>query len=196
MSEEVIDARQLVDGVFEEHLGVVQLGRDRVAADIAELGEDLAHALRSGGKLLVFGNGGSAADAQHFAAELVGRFSRPRPGLPAIALTTNTSALTAIANDFAFEDVFSRQVEALCRQPDIVVGISTSGNSENVVRGLAAAEARGARTWALTGANGGRVADAAGRCVCVPSESTARVQEVHITVIHAVSAIVDLLVGQ
>jgi D-sedoheptulose 7-phosphate isomerase len=152
---------------------------------------DIAAAIDGGGKLLVFGNGGSAADAQHFAAELVGRFKRPRPALPALALTANSSIVTAIANDFSFDEVFARQVEALCHPADVVVGISTSGAAPSVARALAVARQRGARTWALTGGSGGVVADAAEHELLVPSAVTARVQEMHITIIHAVSALLD-----
>ena len=136
------------------------------------------------GKLLTFGNGGSAADAQHIATELTVRFTRNRRALPAIALTTDTSALTAIGNDFGFEELFARQVEALCRKGDVVIGISTSGNSENVVRGLAKAKELGATTVALGGGDGGRMVEFADHAILVPSTHTARIQEMHILIGH------------
>ena len=180
-----------LEAIFEEHAAVAVASRAQLLPGIAELAAQVMAALGAGGKLLVFGNGGSAADAQHFAAELVGRFSRARRGLPAVALTTDSSVLTAIANDFSYDDVFARQVEALCGSRDIAIGISTSGTAESVARGLAAARRRGARTWALTGAAGGRVAEAAEFELRVPSAVTARVQEMHILIIHAVSELVD-----
>lgn len=148
-------------------------------------------AFAAGGKLLVFGNGGSAADAQHFAAELVGRFERERAALPAIALTTDTSVLTSIGNDYAFDRVFVRQIEALGRAGDVAFGISTSGASANVLAALAAANARGLVTIALTGRDGGPIGRVAAIHVNVPDYSTARVQEVHTTLIHAMCDLVE-----
>jgi D-sedoheptulose 7-phosphate isomerase len=180
-----------LDAIFEEHLAVAGASRSQLIPVVAQLAAQLSEALEAGGKLIVFGNGGSAADAQHFAAELTGRFLRTRPALPALALSVNSSTLTAIANDFAYEAVFERQVQAFCGPSDLVVGISTSGTAESVARGLRAAGARGAQTWALTGADGGVVGEAAAHTLCVPSSVTARVQEMHITIIHAVSELVD-----
>jgi D-sedoheptulose 7-phosphate isomerase len=145
----------------------------------------------NGGQVLLFGNGGSAADAQHFAAELVGRFARTRRALPAIALTADTSVLTAVANDGSFESVFVRQIEALGRPGDLAVGISTSGASANVLAGLRAAKARGLHTVAFTGCDGGLIGSAVDLHVNVPSSVTARVQEVHRTLIHAVCELVE-----
>ena len=156
---------------------------DAVAAIVA--------ALRGGGKVLVFGNGGSASDAQHFAAELVGRFACERRALAAIALTTDTSVLTSVANDYAFERVFARQVEAIGRRGDIAFGISTSGESPNVVAGLEVARARGIDTIALTGCDGGAVGRAAAIHLNVASSATARVQEVHRTLLHVVCELVE-----
>jgi D-sedoheptulose 7-phosphate isomerase len=181
----------LLGAIFDEHLATHERTRDELLGDIMDLARDLGDALEQGGRLVVFGNGGSAADSQHFAAELVGRFDRPREPLPAIALTTDTSALTAIGNDFDYGEVFARQVRAHVRGPDLVVAISTSGRAESVVRGAEAARIRGARTWGLTGEGGGRLAGAVDRCLRVPSRVTARIQEVHITVIHAVCALLD-----
>jgi len=162
-----------------------------VAGDIERAGALLVDVVGGGGKVLAFGNGGSAADAQHFVAELVGRFERTRRGWPAVALTVDTSVLTAVANDFGFDAVFARQVEALGRPGDLAVGITTSGNSPNVVRGLEAAKARGLRTIALTGGDGGAAGRLAEVHVNVPETVTARVQEAHITVLHLWCAMVD-----
>jgi D-sedoheptulose 7-phosphate isomerase len=168
--------------------------KTRFALDTASadrLASELVRALRGGKKLVVFGNGGSAADAQHFAAELVGRFESERPALPAIALTTNTSALTAIANDYGYEDVFARQAQALVQAGDVVVGISTSGNAQSVLKGLEEAKRLKAWTAALTGMTGGKLKGAVDCCVTVPSQRTAHIQECHIALIHAICACVD-----
>jgi D-sedoheptulose 7-phosphate isomerase len=191
MAGEVAARTDRVRTILDEHLEVARRSRADLPEAIAELADALASALAGGGKLLTFGNGGSAADAQHFAAELTGHFLIERAPLAAIALTTDTSALTAIGNDYAFADVFARQVTALAGPGDLVIGISTSGGAENVVRGLEAARARGAATWALTGGTGGRVGQIADRAIVVPSTATARIQEMHITVIHAVCALLD-----
>ena len=148
-------------------------------------------AFGSGGKLLAFGNGGSAADAQHLAAELVGRFARERAAMPAVALTTDASVLTGIGNDYGFERVFVRQIEALGRAGDVAFGISTSGASANVLAAVVAANARGLTTVALTGRDGGAIGRAAGIHVNVPDLSTARVQEVHRTLIHAICELIE-----
>jgi D-sedoheptulose 7-phosphate isomerase len=180
-----------VTAIFDDHLAAAQRTRATLMATVADLGADLCAALDRGGKLVVFGNGGSAADAQHFAAELTGHFLSDRGPLPAIALTVDTSALTAIANDYSYADVFARQASALCGPDDLVVVISTSGRAESVIRGAEAARTRGARTWALTGGTGGRLAEIADRSLVVPSAETARIQEMHITAIHAVCALID-----
>ena len=160
------------------------------ANQIERMVELIVAAYRSGGKVVLFGNGGSAADAQHIAGELMGRFKLERMALPAIALTANTSILTALANDYGFGTVFSRQVEALVNAGDVVIGISTSGNSPNVIKALKAAKAKGAVTIGLTG-GGGRLAGAADLTVAVPSESTPRIQEAHITIGHIVCELVE-----
>jgi len=158
---------------------------------IARAGDVLVEVLRAGGQVLAFGNGGSAADAQHFVAELVGRFERRRRGFPAVALTTDPSIVTAVSNDFGFDAVFARQIEALGRAGDLAVGITTSGTSPNVVRGLEAATARGLRTIALTGNDGGVAGRLAEVHVNVPAAVAARVQEAHMTVLHLLCAVVD-----
>jgi D-sedoheptulose 7-phosphate isomerase len=157
---------------------------DRVAALLIE-------SYRGGGKVLVFGNGGSAADAQHLAGELIGRFKRERRPLAASALSVDPSVVTCIANDYSFDDLFSRQVEALASAGDVVVGYTTSGSSENVVRGLAAARAAGAATVLFTGGAEGAAAANADHVLAVPSTSTARVQELHLLLMHLVVDQVD-----
>jgi D-sedoheptulose 7-phosphate isomerase len=169
---------------------IAQLERDMVPL-IAEMGILLTAALNHGNKLLVMGNGGSAADSQHFAAEIVGRFKLERRALPAIALSTDTSILTAIGNDYGFDAVFSRQVEALAAPGDIVVGISTSGNSPNVLKALNMAKARGCRTIGLLGKDGGSIKAACDLALVVPTEDTPRIQEGHITIIHIVCDLVE-----
>ncbi len=160
-------------------------------AEAERLASEIVRALKSGKKLVIFGNGGSAADSQHFAAELVGRFEKERPGLAAIALTTDTSALTAIGNDFSYDEVFSRQVQALVQPGDVVIGISTSGNSKSVLNGVEEAKKRKAWTAALTGMTGGKLKGAVDCCVTVPSQRTAHIQECHIALIHAICVIID-----
>jgi D-sedoheptulose 7-phosphate isomerase len=147
--------------------------------------------LRAGGKLLVFGNGGSASDAQHVAAELVGRFQHERVALAAVALTTDTSVLTSIGNDYAFDRIFARQIDALGRPGDVALAISTSGGSPNVVAALASARRLGLRTVALTGRDGGEAGRASEIHINVPAESTARVQEVHRTLLHVICELVE-----
>jgi len=161
------------------------------ARPLAAAAAAIVESVKGGGKLLVFGNGGSASDAQHVAAELVGRFQRERAAIASIALTTDTSVLTSIANDYAFDRVFARQVEALGLRGDVALGISTSGSSPNVVAALESATARGLVTIALTGRDGGAVGRAAAIHVNVPSTSTARVQEVHRTLLHVLCDLVE-----
>lgn len=158
---------------------------------IAEMAAMLTDTFTSGGKLLVMGNGGSAADAQHFAAEIVGRFKLERRALPAVALSTDTSILTAIGNDYGFEVVFSRQVEALAAPGDVVVGISTSGNSPNVLKAFHVARERDCRTIGLLGRDGGSIKAACDLALVVPSDDTPRIQEGHIAVIHIVCDLVE-----
>lgn len=160
-------------------------------ASAEKLASKITHSFKNGGKLLIFGNGGSAADAQHMAAEFVGRYMNERRALPAIALTTNTSALTAIGNDYGHERTFARQVEALASKGDIAIGISTSGNSPNVVAAMDAARARGAVTAALVGAKECKLDSAADIVLKVPSDVTPRIQEMHILLIHTICEMVE-----
>ena len=161
------------------------------ARPVLDAAAAIAEAIRRGGKVLLFGNGGSAADAQHVAAEFVGRFERERRALAAIALSTDTSVVTAIGNDYGFDRIFARQVEALGRPGDVAIGISTSGRSPNVVAGLEAARRLGLKTVALTGRDGGAVGAAAAIHINVPSGSTARAQEVHRTLLHVICDLVE-----
>ena len=161
------------------------------AQPVLDAAAAITGALKAGGKLLLFGNGGSAADAQHVAAELVGRFERERAALAAVALTTDASVLTSVANDYGFARIFARQVEALGRAGDVAVAISTSGTSANVIEGLREAQARGLRTVAVTGRDGGALGALAEIHINVPHETTCRVQEVHMTLLHAICEIVE-----
>ncbi len=172
---------------------VLERFAETAAADIARVAALVAERFRAGGKLLAFGNGGSAADAQHLAAELVNRFQRDRPPLAAVALTTDTSALTAIANDFGFDRVFAKQVQALARPGDVAVGISTSGRSPNVLEGLRAAREAGCLCVGLTGAEGGPMAEMCDHLFRVPARSTPRIQEAHVAWIHALCDLVDAI---
>ena len=183
--------RARVDKVFEATILLHERVRQMELTPVTRAAEVIAAAFARGGRLLVFGNGGSAADAQHMAAELVGRFARERRALPALALTTDTSVLTSVANDYSFERVFVRQIEALGRPGDVAFGISTSGSSANVLEAITAARAARLQTVALTGRDGGRVGAAAEIHINVPDASTARVQEVHRTLIHVICELVE-----
>ncbi len=187
-SDHVVRVRERVEGSLRAKRRLLEDGRPETVARIADM---LVECFRGGGQLLVFGNGGSAADAQHIAAEFVGRYLRDRPGLPALALPTNSSATTAISNDYGFAEVFARQVEAFGRPGDVALGISTSGDSENVVRALEVARREGLGTVALTGAAGNRMEAVAELCVAVPEAETPHVQECHILLGHIVCEIVE-----
>jgi D-sedoheptulose 7-phosphate isomerase len=169
---------------------------DALAAPIAAAAERMVHCLRHDGKILACGNGGSAADSQHFAAELLNRFEMERPGLAAMALTTDSSTLTSIANDYDFEQVFSKQVRALGHKNDLLLAISTSGNSKNVLAAMLAAHENGMNVIALTGRNGGKMAENLHPDdihICVPAQSTARIQEVHLLTLHCLCDAIDCL---
>jgi D-sedoheptulose 7-phosphate isomerase len=158
---------------------------------ISEVGIAMRDCIRQGGKILLCGNGGSAADSQHIAAEIVGRFKKERKGLPSIALTTDTSILTSVGNDYGYDYIFARQVEALCRPEDILIGLTTSGNSANVVRAIEAANEIGATTIGLTGGSGGKLNDLCKYNIVVPSNVTARIQEAHIFIGHSLCEILE-----
>jgi D-sedoheptulose 7-phosphate isomerase len=175
---------------LDEHLAVAQAVR-RLLPSVARVARAVIAAYESGGRVVAFGNGGSAADAQHLAAELVGRYRRERRALAAISLATDPSVVTSIANDYSFEDLFARQVEALAGPADVVVGVTTSGRSENVVRGLVAARAVGATTVLLSGGDGRPASDHADHALVVPSDTTARVQEMHLLLLHLIVDQVD-----
>jgi D-sedoheptulose 7-phosphate isomerase len=160
---------------------------------VIKAAECIFDSVQRGGKLLVFGNGGSAADAQHLAGEFVGRFTKDRPPLPAIALTTDTSAMTAIGNDYGFDHVFARQVTAMGVKPDVVVAISTSGRSPNVLNGVKAASDKDLTTIAFSGGDGGPLAKMADISIIVPSVSTPRIQECHITLVHIMCEVLETL---
>jgi len=162
-----------------------------VVATVARVSNVLVDAFRQGNKLFLFGNGGSAADAQHIAAEFVGRFAFDRPPLPALALSVNASCVTAIGNDYGFNVVFSRQLEALGRPGDVAIAITTSGNSENVLCAVLAAKKLGLHTVGITGCTGGKLKGAVDFCICVPSSETPRIQECHILVGHIISELVE-----
>jgi D-sedoheptulose 7-phosphate isomerase len=178
--------------IFEESANLKKEFVYEYAEDIVNLGMLIGKRLKLGNKLLICGNGGSAADSQHFAAEVVGRFEKERKGFSAIALTTDTSALTAIGNDYGFDKIFSRQVEAFGQKGDILIGISTSGNSKNVIEAVKVAKGLGIFTVGLLGKDGGQLKDLVDKAFIVKSNNTARIQEVHITCIHGICRVLDL----
>jgi D-sedoheptulose 7-phosphate isomerase len=189
-----MDLTEHIRNHFSESIRTQQQAVEAVAPAIARAAEALFQTLSSGHKVLSCGNGGSASDAQHFSSELLNHFDRERPGLPAIALTTDSSALTSIANDYGYSEVFSRQIHALGNAGDLLLAISTSGNSGNILRAIRAAHANRMQVIALSGRDGGKVADllqAADIDIRVPGPSTARIQEVHILVIHCLCDLVD-----
>src|SRR3989344_2518043 len=175
----------------ESHIKIVDATLLRHKESIVETADLICSSIRRGGKVVLFGNGGSAADAQHIAAEFVGRFLTERSSLPAFALTTDPSVVTAIANDYGYNHIFARQVEALVNCDDVVVAISTSGNSENVVEGVQAAIKKGATAVALSGNGGGRLHDMANILIDVPSSDTPRIQEVYVLIGHLICELVE-----
>ena len=181
---------------FSESAHLKLQSMDALAGPIATAAERMVHCLTHDGKILACGNGGSAADSQHFAAELLNRFERERPGLAAVALTTDSSTLTSIANDYDFEQVFSKQVRALGHARDLLLAISTSGNSRNVVAAIEVAHECQMSVVALTGRDGGKVGEVLGPSdihICVPATSTARIQEVHLLALHCLCDAIDCL---
>lgn len=188
-----LDIKALVVGRVTESCLLKQelLSDHKLLSVIEEAGIAILKALRSGHKLIVFGNGGSAADAQHIAAELTGRYLRDRPGIPCLALTTNTSALTAIGNDYSYADVFVRQLQAFASPDDVVLAISTSGNSQNVLRAVEFAREKRVSCIGMTGRSGGQLKDLVDYSICVPSDNTPRIQEAHILIGHILCEIAE-----
>jgi len=176
---------------IDDHLSTINSLLD-YSSEIEQMSTLVVDTLKTGKKILLMGNGGSAGDAQHIAAELVGRFAKERRGLPAIALTTDTSILTSVGNDYGYEYIFSRQVEALANADDLVIGISTSGNSNNVLQALKAAKSLDCKTVALLGKDGGQIKNFVDLPLIIPSANTARIQEAHILIGHIICEIVDL----
>ncbi len=181
---------------IEESVNVkVSMMKDKKLIEtVSKIIDEIVSALKRGRKILLCGNGGSAADAQHFAAELVGKFRKIRKALSAVSLTVNTSILTSIGNDFSFDDVFKRQVEAIGKEGDILIAISTSGNSKNVIEAVEQAKKMGIFTIGFTGKDGGKLAEICDIVVKVPSSSTPRIQEMHITLFHAICGIVEEII--
>lgn len=190
MATQTQAAELLVGQRLENHFKVVQDMR-KIMPEVASAGLRVRTALEKGRKILICGNGGSAADSQHMAAEFVGRFVKERQSLPALALTVDTSLLTAVGNDYGFDCVFSRQVEGLGQEGDVLIAISTSGNSANVVKAVKTAKEKGIYVIALTGENGGILAKESDLCLAVPSQVTARIQEMHIMIIHMICEIAE-----
>lgn len=176
---------------LEVHQLIVEQIINNLQDQIFEVSQLCVDTLQLGNKILICGNGGSAADAQHFAAELIGRYKSERRGLSAIALTTDTSTLTAIGNDYGYDRVFERQVESLAIKGDLIIGISTSGNSENVVKALRLAKKLNCKTVGLTGKTGGAMCEVSDINIVIPSNDTARIQEMHILIIHIICQIID-----
>lgn len=181
----------IIEESLKEHLEVFQTVFDESIGAIENCAEMIFETFKRGNKILICGNGGSAADAQHIAAEFVGRYETERIALPAIALTTDTSALTALANDYDFERIFSRQIEALAREGDCLIAISTSGNSPNIISAVMKARNIGCKVIGMTGAKGKKLASLCDSCILVPSERTARIQEIHISIAHIWCEIID-----
>ncbi len=174
-----------------EHQEVIEKVKNHLLDEVELIGYKCKNAIELGCTIFFMGNGGSAADSQHLAAELVGRFYKERKGLPAIALTTDTSILTAVGNDYGYEEVFSRQIEALTKPNDIVFGLSTSGNSSNIIKAIDKAKKSGAITIGLTGNDGGQLKEICDHCLIIPSNNTARIQEAHILIGHIICEIIE-----
>lgn len=182
-----------ISAIFKEHQKVIDL-LESMIPQIQEVGERIVKSLTNQGTVFWMGNGGSASEAQHMAAELIGRFKKERRALASIALTTDTSILTSVSNDYGFNVIFSRQLEGLCKPQDIVIGLSTSGNSENILRGIQTAKDIGAYTIGLTGHHGGKLKDIADSCFAVRSENTPRIQEAHQLICHTLCEYVDSMI--
>lgn len=176
---------------FENSIQIKKLVLEQNLPVLSRIAELMTNALREGNKIMLFGNGGSAADSQHLAAEFINRFKLERPAMPAIALTTDTSVMTAIANDYCYENIFSRQIEAIGQVGDVAIGFTTSGSSGNVIKAIITANEMGITTVGFTGLDGGKVKECSEVCLQVPSNSTPRIQEVHITAGHALCEVVE-----
>ena len=189
-----MDAETRVKNHFAESIATKEVAAREISSAVVTGGQIMSQALLDDAKILSCGNGGSAGDAQHFSSELLNRFEMERPGLPAMALTTDSSTITSIANDYAYEDIFAKQVRALGRENDVLLAISTSGNSENVCRAIVAAHERAMKVVALSGRDGGRMTEFLGGDdveIRVPATRTARIQEVHLVVIHCLCDLID-----
>ncbi|MBI2288075.1 MAG: D-sedoheptulose 7-phosphate isomerase [Chloroflexi bacterium] len=183
--------REVVIRELEESASIKKAMAQSLADTIVHAAQMIVNAYQNGGKVLLIGNGGSAADAQHIAAELMGRFKLERKGLPAIALTTDTSIITALANDYGYDTIFSRQVETLASNKDVLIAITTSGSSSNILKAVDMARSKGTAIIGLTGAKGGKLKDRADLTIMVPSEDTPRIQEAHITIGHIICHLVE-----
>lgn len=183
--------KEIIEKEIKESISVKEKLIENSLNDIERATELILNALNNGGKVIIFGNGGSAADSQHIAGELIGRFRKERESIPAIALSTDTSILTSIGNDYGFEKVFSRQIEGIAIKGDVAIGISTSGNSENVLLGLKKAKEKNLKTIALTGGTGGKIREIADVVICVSATTSARIQEAHITIGHIICGLVE-----
>ena len=183
--------KSIIEFEFNEHLKTAQATMESISDSLETAANLCINSLKNGGKILIFGNGGSAADAQHIAAELVGRYKTERIGLPAMALTTDTSALTAIGNDYGYDRIFNRQVEALANKGDVIIGISTGGSSGNVISGLKLAKELECKTVGFSGRGGGDMNTLCDINLVVPAEDTARIQEMHIVIGHTICHLID-----
>lgn len=188
--------QHIIENEFEESISVKQQLLSNVKHSLIKMAKAIVASYTKGGKLLVFGNGGSAADAQHLAGEIVGRFKMNRAALPCIALTTDTSILTAIANDFGFETIFARQIEGLANENDVILAISTSGNSPNVLQGVEMAKRKKCLTFALSGKGGGKMVSLVDEAIIVPSDNSQRIQESHILILHTLCSLIETLYQQ
>lgn len=183
--------KTMIENEFESHRRTIDTVISQLIPNIEEASKMMIKTLQNGNKILLCGNGGSASDAQHIAAELTGRYKSERKGLPGIALTTDTSALTAISNDYGYDKVFSRQTEALANDGDLLIGISTSGNSQNVIEALKVAKEMGCKTLGLSGRDGGKMNEVCDLNIVIPSDNTPRIQEMHILIGHTLCQAVD-----
>ena len=183
--------KEIIEKIFQDSIKVKQETLKTNVDQIAQAAQIIIEAYKNGKKVIIFGNGGSAADSQHVAAELIGRFQKERKSLSAIALTTDTSAITALGNDYGYEVIFSRQMEGLATPGDVAIGISTSGNSANVIKGIETAKGIGLKTISLTGCQGGKLAPVSDIKIIVPSKNTARIQESHNCILHSICELVE-----